>query len=109
MYGYGWFLVGVCYICSLNTLTSSTTASLSSRNSVQIRTFVEHLRNCKNVPAFSVAISTGEGAVFSEGFGQADIEADLAATAETLFPIGSTTKAFTSMLLAMLIDEKVGK
>ena len=88
---------------------SPTTASLSEQDAEKIRTFVEHLRNCKDAPAFTVGVATGAGPVFTEAFGQADRDEDRAATQETLFAIGSTTKAFTSMIIAMLIDQQVGK
>src|SRR6185503_1455426 len=38
-------------------------------------------------------------------FGLADVEAQRAVTPETLFAIGSTTKAFTATLVGMLADE----
>ncbi len=49
------------------------------------------------VPAMSVAIVQNDRVVYMKGFN---------ATPDTLFQIGSTTKAFTTTAMAMLVDEK---
>ena len=57
------------------------------------------------VPGMSVAIVKDDKIVFIKGFGVKDAERNLPVTPETLFPIGSSTKAFTGMLLAMSVDD----
>ncbi|HSP16611.1 MAG TPA: serine hydrolase [Thermoanaerobaculia bacterium] len=49
------------------------------------------------VPAMSVAVVQNDRVTYIKGFG---------ATPDTLFQIGSTTKAFTTTAMAMLVDEK---
>ena len=49
------------------------------------------------VPAMAVAIVQNDRVVYLKGFN---------ATPDTLFQIGSTTKAFTTTAMAMLVDEK---
>lgn len=56
-------------------------------------------------PGFAVAIVEGDKTIYAKGFGFRDWENKLPMTAETLMPIGSTTKAFTSALLGRLRDE----
>jgi len=58
-----------------------------------------------NVPGAGMAVVRGGEVVFAGGFGHRDLESDLPVTADTLFAIGSTTKAFTATLLGMLVDE----
>ena len=58
-----------------------------------------------NVAGMSVAVVKDDKIVYIKGFGARDAEKNLPVTPETLFPIGSSTKAFTGMLLAMSVDD----
>ncbi len=58
-----------------------------------------------NVPGSAIAVVAGGEVVFAEGFGLRDVERQLPMTPDTLFAIGSTTKAFTATLLGTLVDE----
>jgi CubicO group peptidase (beta-lactamase class C family) len=59
----------------------------------------------------SVFVVHEEEVVFFEsnfdGFGFRDLERQLPVTSTTMFGIGSTTKAFTSTLIGMLIDDAI--
>ncbi len=57
------------------------------------------------VPGASVAIVRGQSVVYMKGFGVRDIRANQPVTPDTLFDIGSCTKAFTSAAIAMLVNE----
>src|ERR1700683_4370230 len=57
------------------------------------------------VPGASVAIVRDGAVVYMKGFGVRDIRTNEPVTADTLFDIGSCTKAFTSAAFAMLVDE----
>ena len=50
---------------------------------------------------FAVAIVEGDKIIYAKGFGYSDFENKIPADANTLFAIGSTTKAFTSALLGL--------
>ncbi|MEM9555471.1 MAG: serine hydrolase [Acidobacteriota bacterium] len=58
-----------------------------------------------NVPGVGLAVVQGGEVVYAEGFGSRDLESELPMTADSLFAIGSTTKAMTATLLAMQVDE----
>jgi len=58
-----------------------------------------------NVPGAGIAVVAGGEVVYAEGFGHRDVEQGLPMTADSLFAIGSTTKAMTATLLGMLVDE----
>ena len=61
-----------------------------------------------NAPGVAVAIVEKNKTIYSKGFGFRDIEKNLPVTPNTLFAIGSCTKAFTSALLGLLRqDEKL--
>lgn len=70
-----------------------------------IRAFVEKAREDWDIPGMAVAIVRGNEIVFAEGFGKRNVEKNLSVTASTQFAIGSTTKAFTSVIIGTLVDE----
>lgn len=57
------------------------------------------------VPGLSVAIVKEGEVVFCEGFGFRDVEKGLKTTPETIFAIGSSSKAFTTMAMGILVDD----
>lgn len=65
---------------------------------------LEEARVKYHIPGMAVAVVKGDEVIFAEGFGLADLEAKRPVTPKTLFAVGSTTKAFTSALVAMQID-----
>ncbi|XP_046368647.2 penicillin-binding protein 4-like [Haliotis rufescens] len=73
----------------------------------KVAMFVEEVMHCRQVPGLTLAVVKG-GETWTRGFGQADIEQGVNVTKDTLFGIGSVTKAFTSTLLAMMLDESNG-
>lgn len=58
-----------------------------------------------NVPGMGVAVVARGEVVYARGFGFRDVEGQKPMTADSLFAIGSTTKAMTATLLGMLVDE----
>jgi CubicO group peptidase (beta-lactamase class C family) len=58
------------------------------------------------VPGLAVAIVRNGAVVFSKGYGVRELGRQEAVDDRTLFAIGSTTKAMTATLVAMLVDEK---
>jgi CubicO group peptidase (beta-lactamase class C family) len=56
-------------------------------------------------PGLSLAIVQNGKTVVAKGYGVRSIATHAPVTADTAFPIGSETKAFTSAALAMLIDQ----
>ena len=54
---------------------------------------------------FAVAVVKKNNIIYSKGFGYKDYEKKLPVTPQTLFAIGSCTKAFTASLLGMLREE----
>jgi CubicO group peptidase (beta-lactamase class C family) len=58
-----------------------------------------------NIPGMAVAIVQGDKIIYSKGFGVKKLGNSDPVTPNTVFQIGSTSKAFTSLLVAMLVDE----
>jgi CubicO group peptidase (beta-lactamase class C family) len=58
-----------------------------------------------DVPGLSIAIVKDQATVFSQGFGRLHHGKQSRVDRDTLFTIGSCTKAFTTVALAMLVEE----
>ncbi len=58
-----------------------------------------------NVPGAAIAIVKGGRVIFAQGFGLRDIARKLPVTPHTVMPIGSATKAFTTLAIGSLVDE----
>ncbi len=56
-------------------------------------------------PGFAVAVVKKDSLVYARGFGYRNVEEKLPVTANSLFAIGSCTKAFTTGLLGLLAEE----
>lgn len=67
--------------------------------------FVDAAMAALDVPGAAVAVVKDGEAIYARGFGYRDREKKLPATADTLFAIGSCTKAFTTFVLGTLVDE----
>jgi len=57
------------------------------------------------VPGLAISVIQDGRLVYSEGFGFRDIDKNLPVTPQTLFAIGSCTKAFTAVTMGILVDE----
>ncbi|MET0645414.1 MAG: serine hydrolase domain-containing protein [Pyrinomonadaceae bacterium] len=66
---------------------------------------VEERRRAHGIPGLSLVIVRDDKVILKLGFGVRDRERNLPVTPETLFAIGSATKAFTSMTAVMSADE----
>jgi CubicO group peptidase (beta-lactamase class C family) len=66
---------------------------------------LEKILKDTHTPGVSVAIVHREGPEWIAGLGTADVAASRPTTADTLFRIGSTSKAFASLSILMLADQ----
>lgn len=67
--------------------------------------FVPSVMQETKVPGLALAVIKGNEVILARGFGQRNLAEGLEVTPHTLFAIGSSSKAFTAMGLAMLVDE----
>jgi len=75
-------------------------------NEKQLDKKLRTLQETTQTVGFSVAVVQGNKVVYSKGFGYKDLENKIKVDENTLFPIGSTSKAFTTALLGIMEDEK---
>lgn len=57
------------------------------------------------VPGIAMAVIKDDKVIYAKGFGMKDIENKLPVTPDTIFAIGSASKAFTVFALGKLVDE----
>src|SRR5579862_3207278 len=71
----------------------------------ELRQQLEKILKDTHTPGVSVAIVHKDGPEWVTGIGQADVVSARPVTPETLFRIGSTSKAFSSLSILMLADQ----
>ena len=71
----------------------------------ELRRQLEKILNDTHTPGVSIAIVHREEAEWVTALGKMDVAQNRAATADTVFRIGSTSKAFTALAILMLADQ----
>ena len=66
---------------------------------------VRRLMARDQIPGVAVGVVERGHLVFARGFGYRDVDQRLPVTPDTLFPLGSCSKAFTATAIALLADE----
>jgi CubicO group peptidase (beta-lactamase class C family) len=65
---------------------------------------LEFVLRVARIPGAALAVVAGGDILFAAGYGYRDVAAGLPATAATVYPIASTTKAINATVLGMLVD-----
>lgn len=94
------FALGVCIAPALAAQKARPDPRLAA-----VDTYIEKTRVEWKVPAIAVAIVKDDSVVFAKGYGTLEIGGSRKTDENTLFAIGSASKAFTTAALAMLVDE----
>ena len=68
--------------------------------------YAEKNRQAFGVPGLAVAVVDGDKVVYLKGLGTTALGGGRPVDGDTIFQIGSTSKAFTSAMVAMLADQK---
>jgi len=67
--------------------------------------FVQARMQNWKVPGIAIAVVQSGQVIYSHGFGLRDVKGNLPVTTKTIFAIGSISKSFTSLSMAILNDE----
>jgi CubicO group peptidase (beta-lactamase class C family) len=70
-----------------------------------IDAIVTRSQHAWNVPGVAVAVVRDDRVIYLKGFGKRAVDEKEQVTPDTLFPIASCTKAFTTTAMAMLVSE----
>lgn len=68
----------------------------------KIEHFIEEQQALSKIPGLSVIIVDKGVTVYQKGFGYADTKSKTPVTSDTLFELGSTSKAFTGLAILQL-------
>jgi len=71
----------------------------------EVKEFVNGIMSCYDSIGLSLSVVYNNELVMAEGFGYSDIENNLLVNRETIFSIGSTSKAFSSALAAISVSD----
>jgi len=71
----------------------------------KIDDFIQAEMQAKKVPGLSIAVVRNGEVVLAKGYGLANVELNVPATADTIFQSGSIGKQFTATLVMMLAEE----
>jgi CubicO group peptidase (beta-lactamase class C family) len=76
-----------------------------AQNVAELQQQLEQILKDTHTPGISVAIVHSDGPEWVAGLGQADVASNRATTADTLFRIGSTSKALVALSVLTLADQ----
>ena len=76
-------------------------------NSSELAEQLESIRKQNNIVGMSVAVIKGKDIVWSKGFGYADIEKNIAVTANTSFRLGSVSKTFLGVAAMQSVEKGI--
>ena len=71
----------------------------------RLERIIQHEMAAKELPAFSISLVDGQEIVWAKGFGKADPDKNIPATAETIYRIGSVSKLFTDIGIMQLVEK----
>lgn len=95
------------FVCGVFLLSAQKNTANYSKKLFEVEKELEKVLQGQQIAGFSVAVVHKDKVLFSKGFGYRDLENKKPVTPNTLFAIGSSTKAFTAAILGQL--EKEGK
>jgi len=107
-------LIVACLVCLSSSLIAQGEVRHPSEKELQaiLVDFEEYAQESMldwGTPGMAVTIVQGEDVIYTKAFGVKTLGGSDPVTTDTIFQIGSTSKAFTAALVAMLVDEgKVG-
>jgi len=99
--GFGLLSLGTACVTSTTTPLTSKTPDLHS-----IAPAIDNAMQMMHVPGIAVAVVTDQGPLLIQGYGLRQSGGDDPVDGDTLFPIASTSKAFTALALGTLVDKK---
>jgi CubicO group peptidase (beta-lactamase class C family) len=91
----------------LSALIGTLTYAQQERDFKKLDEYIEKTRQDWKVPGIGVAIIEKDKMVHAKGYGFADLEKQRKVTPNTLFAIGSSSKAFTAASICLLADQQL--
>jgi CubicO group peptidase (beta-lactamase class C family) len=97
-------------ICLLGTLLAiqlpaANATETGEGSTTAVDALVERLRENNHVPGVSIAVVKDGKLVLAKGYGQANVELAVPATADTVFQLASVSKTFTASAVMLLVRD----
>jgi CubicO group peptidase (beta-lactamase class C family)/D-alanyl-D-alanine dipeptidase/sugar lactone lactonase YvrE len=73
----------------------------------QLERLIRHEMDDKDLPAVSIALVDGQRIVWAAGFGWADRQRGVRASADTVYRVGSVSKLFTDLAVMQLVEQNI--
>lgn len=93
------------YILALLTLCTLPEAALARQDLAAVETYVAAEMGRQKIPGVALAIVRNGETLMARGYGIANVEHDVAVTAETIFQSGSVGKQFTAAAAMLLAED----
>jgi CubicO group peptidase (beta-lactamase class C family) len=96
-------ILAVIFWCLVNTV------SAAAADTGELEAALIRIQESFDIPGVSIAVVRNSESVVRYNHGRLNLDSDVAVTATSVFPIASTTKAFTATAIGILVDrEKLG-
>jgi len=76
---------------------SNKVSDMTNEETRRIESWIEKNMKDGKIPGLSIVIVSGDKTIYNKGFGYADIKAKRSVTQQTMFELGSNSKAFTAL------------
>jgi len=97
----------LCLLSACDTEFTDKPTTIDSTPDLQaLRPAINNALHRMHVPGIAVAVVNEQGPLLIEGYGLRQVDQQKLVDADTLFPIASTSKAFTALALATLVDKE---
>ncbi|NOU63261.1 cyclic peptide export ABC transporter [Paenibacillus sp. LMG 31461] len=80
-------------------------SKITDKEFLKIDKVIEKYMEKGKIPGLSVVVVQGDREIFTESYGYADVNSKRSVTLDTLFELGSNSKAFTGMAILKLAEE----
>jgi len=98
-------LLSMSFACCTNGFAAEpTNRNISDLHSINVN--ISTAMQLMHVPGIAVTVVNKQGPLYIRGYGLRQVDTNESVNADTLFPIASTSKAFTALALATLVDAK---
>lgn len=98
-------IFGLVFLCLTNVIAQSNDETFNNKIKSLEENF-ETVLEVSKAAGFSIGIVKGSDIIYAKGFGFSDIENKTPMTSNTIFAIGSSTKAFTASLMGLLREKE---
>ena len=99
------FAIGLCALAALQSANAQSKKAAAASPLAPLDAYVAKVMKEWKVPGIAIAIVKNDSLIFTKGYGVQKAGENTPVNDQTIFAIGSSSKAFTAALVAMAVDE----